>query len=108
MCAAMTQVLAKSSSTTPEVVASASFVAPSNEKSGGHLSYHTRFPSIISNTRKFLRLHSHHAKKQKGVPKGHIAVYVGDSEMKRYVVPLTYLKHHTFQDLLRRGEEEND
>ena len=66
----------------------------------------TRLPSIISNTRQFLKLHSHHAKKQKGVPKGHVAVYVGENEMKRYVVPITYLSHPTFQGLLRLAEEE--
>ncbi|KAG0454103.1 hypothetical protein HPP92_025407 [Vanilla planifolia] len=39
------------------------------------------------------------------LPKGHIVVYVGESR-KRFVVPLSYLKHHLFQALLKRMEEE--
>ncbi|CAA6655923.1 unnamed protein product [Spirodela intermedia] len=39
------------------------------------------------------------------VPKGHFAVYVGESR-RRFVIPLTYLKHASFQTLLRRVEEE--
>ncbi|KAL9238273.1 hypothetical protein vseg_012719 [Gypsophila vaccaria] len=66
----------------------------------------TRFPSIISNAKQILKLHLPNDKNQKGVPKGHIAVYVGETEMKRYVVPLTYLSHPSFQDLLRHAEEE--
>ncbi|KAM7475113.1 hypothetical protein LguiB_022356 [Lonicera macranthoides] len=27
------------------------------------------------------------------VPKGHCAVYVGETEMKRHVIPLSYLNH---------------
>ncbi|CAI0376964.1 unnamed protein product [Linum tenue] len=42
------------------------------------------------------------------VPKGHVAVYVGEVEMmmKRFVVPISYLSHPTFQALLRKAEEE--
>lgn len=40
-----------------------------------------------------------------GVPKGHFAVYVGESR-KRFVIPTSYLKNATFQALLRRSEEE--
>lgn len=66
----------------------------------------TRLSSIISNPRQILKSHSLQAKNRKEVPKGHVAVYVGASEMKRYVVPLTYLSHPSFQDLLRYAEEE--
>lgn len=40
------------------------------------------------------------------VPKGHFAVYVGELDKYRFVVPISYLKHPLFQDLLRRSEEE--
>ncbi|MCD9646454.1 hypothetical protein HAX54_036276 [Datura stramonium] len=42
------------------------------------------------------------------VPKGHMAVYVGESHNNkhRFVVPISSLKHPLFQDLLRHAEEE--
>ena len=39
------------------------------------------------------------------VPKGHLAVYVGE-EMKRFVIPISYLNQHSFQELLSEAEEE--
>ena len=40
------------------------------------------------------------------VPKGLVAVYVGDDEKKRFVIPVVYLNHPYFQDLLFQAEEE--
>ncbi|OMO92862.1 Auxin responsive SAUR protein [Corchorus olitorius] len=41
------------------------------------------------------------------VPKGHFAVYVGELvEKKRFVVPISFLKHSSFQNLLSEAEEE--
>ncbi|XP_019055016.1 PREDICTED: auxin-responsive protein SAUR21-like [Nelumbo nucifera] len=40
------------------------------------------------------------------VPKGHFAVYVGVNEKKRFIVPISYLNHPSFQDLLNKAEEE--
>jgi SAUR family protein len=45
------------------------------------------------------------ASSSKGVPKGYLAVYVGE-EMKRFVIPLSYLNQISFQDLLSQSEEQ--
>lgn len=39
------------------------------------------------------------------VPKGHFAAYVG-GQKKRYAVPISYLKHSSFQNLLSEAEDE--
>ena len=39
------------------------------------------------------------------VPKGYLAVYVGDS-MRRFVIPISYLNQPSFQHLLSQAEEE--
>ena len=39
------------------------------------------------------------------IPKGYLAVYVGD-EMRRFVIPISYLNQPSFQDLLSQAEEE--
>ncbi|KAM7470887.1 hypothetical protein LguiA_009070 [Lonicera macranthoides] len=40
------------------------------------------------------------------VPKGYFAVYVGDQEKKRFVIPISFLNQPSFQDLLSQFEEE--
>ncbi|KAM0001717.1 putative small auxin-up RNA [Helianthus debilis subsp. tardiflorus] len=40
------------------------------------------------------------------VPKGHFSVYVGENSLKRFIVPLVYLKHPSFKTLLNLAEEE--
>ncbi|CAL9230723.1 unnamed protein product [Arabidopsis halleri] len=39
-------------------------------------------------------------------PKGFLAVYVGESLKKRYLVPISYLNQPSFQALLSKSEEE--
>ncbi|KAI9127481.1 hypothetical protein K1719_002040 [Acacia pycnantha] len=39
------------------------------------------------------------------VPKGHLVVYVGE-EIKRFVIPISYLNQPSFQELLSEAEEE--
>ncbi|KAJ9549434.1 hypothetical protein OSB04_021977 [Centaurea solstitialis] len=57
-----------------------------------------RLQSIVANAKQLL--------KRQDVPKGYLAVYVGEVQRKRFVVPLSYLDQPVFQDLLRRSEEE--
>ncbi|KAK8582405.1 hypothetical protein V6N13_069183 [Hibiscus sabdariffa] len=40
------------------------------------------------------------------VPKGYFAVYVGESQKKRFIVPISFLNQPSFQKLLSVAEEE--
>ena len=40
------------------------------------------------------------------VPKGHVPVHVGETHKKRFVIPISYLKHPSFLNLLSKAEEE--
>uniref|UniRef100_A0A7N2N095 Uncharacterized protein n=1 Tax=Quercus lobata TaxID=97700 RepID=A0A7N2N095_QUELO len=40
------------------------------------------------------------------VPKGYFAVSIGETQKKRFVVPISYLSQPLFQDLLSQAEEE--
>ncbi|KAL5788759.1 hypothetical protein ACOSP7_005708 [Xanthoceras sorbifolium] len=40
------------------------------------------------------------------VPKGHLAVYVGERQKKRFIIPVSFLNQPSFQELLRKAEEE--
>ncbi|CAI0438340.1 unnamed protein product [Linum tenue] len=42
----------------------------------------------------------------RSVPKGHIAVYVGQEERKRFIVPISFLSNPLFLELLQLAEEE--
>ncbi|XP_050231140.2 auxin-responsive protein SAUR21-like [Mercurialis annua] len=65
-----------------------------------------RLPSMITNAKQILKKQTFNARNI-NVPKGHVAVYVGEKlEKKRFVVPISYLNHPSFQDLLRRAEQE--
>ncbi|XP_071725315.1 auxin-responsive protein SAUR21-like [Rutidosis leptorrhynchoides] len=40
------------------------------------------------------------------VPKGYLAVYAGEIERTRFVVPISFLNEPSFQELLCKSEEE--
>ena len=68
-----------------------------------------RMPSVVP-AKKFLRRSFSNIKKDASmaveVPKGHLAVYVGEIEKKRFVIPVSFLSLPSFQDLLSQAEEE--
>ncbi|VVB09643.1 unnamed protein product [Arabis nemorensis] len=68
-----------------------------------------RVPRVLQSSKQILRqakLFSSSSSSSLDVPKGYLAVYVGERKMKRFVVPVSYLNQPSFQDLLRKAEEE--
>ncbi|XP_019086602.1 PREDICTED: auxin-induced protein 15A-like [Camelina sativa] len=68
-----------------------------------------RVPRVLQSSRQILRqakLFSSSSSSSLDVPKGYLAVYVGERKMKRFVVPISYLNQPSFQNLLRKAEEE--
>ena len=65
-----------------------------------------RLPSLLFSAVKILRMQSVSAQCQSNVPKGHVAVYVGEIQRKRFLVPISYLNHPSFVNFLSRAVEE--
>ncbi|XP_062079998.1 auxin-responsive protein SAUR19-like [Humulus lupulus] len=63
-----------------------------------------RFPSVV-NAKQLLRMKTA-LNNGRDVPKGCCAVYVGENQKKRFVIPVSYLNHHEFRALLSQAVEE--
>jgi SAUR family protein len=62
------------------------------------LSFHLHIPR--------LNFHHHH-EKNKDIPKGYLAVMVGQREVQqRFVIPIFYVNHPLFMQLWEKAEEE--
>ncbi|XP_022896752.1 auxin-induced protein 15A-like [Olea europaea var. sylvestris] len=65
-----------------------------------------RMPRIIHSKNFLRRVSSMGNHTTVDIPKGHVAVYVGEGEKKRFIIPISYLNHSLFEDLLSQAEEE--
>ncbi|KAL6269942.1 hypothetical protein ACE6H2_026853 [Prunus campanulata] len=69
-----------------------------------------RLPGIVNAKRSLIRSLSSSSQtadsKTLDIPKGYFAVYVGESQKKRFLIPISYLNEPLFLDLLSQAEEE--
>lgn len=65
------------------------------------LSFNRHFPHILQHTQQ------HNRKEVRDIPKGCLAILVGQGEeQQRFVVPVMYLNHPLFMQLLKEAEDE--
>ncbi|XVE93754.1 hypothetical protein REPUB_Repub01dG0221600 [Reevesia pubescens] len=66
-----------------------------------------RIPGVM-HARQVLRQSTNFANQvsSNSVPKGYCTVYVGESQKKRFVIPISFLNQPSFQELLSKAEEE--
>ncbi|KAK9265442.1 hypothetical protein L1049_012386 [Liquidambar formosana] len=62
------------------------------------------FPKVVNAKKTLQRIFS--SPESIDVLKGHFDVYIGEIQKKQFVVPISYLKHPSFQNLLSQVEEE--
>ncbi|KAK4344801.1 hypothetical protein RND71_034977 [Anisodus tanguticus] len=67
-----------------------------------HLNFHFHVPHIH-----FHNHHGHGKRELKDIPKGCLAITVGQGEeQQRFVIPVIYINHPLFMQLLKEAEEE--
>ncbi|OIS98963.1 auxin-responsive protein saur32, partial [Nicotiana attenuata] len=75
-----------------------------------HLNFQLHLPHISSGVRRILNyIHFHHHEKQelKDIPERCLAVKVGqEKEQQRFIIPVDYINHPLFVQLLAEAEEE--
>ena len=68
-----------------------------------------RLPHII-NAKNILRRSNSSGKQDAStsidVPKGNVAIYVGESEKRHFIIPISFLNQPSFLELLSKAEEE--
>nr|XP_043629056.1 auxin-responsive protein SAUR21-like [Erigeron canadensis] len=60
----------------------------------------------LTKAKKILRRSFSNERTLTDIPKGYLAVYVGEGGKKRFIVPVSLLSQASFQELLRQFEEE--
>ncbi|KAI4307048.1 hypothetical protein L6164_030278 [Bauhinia variegata] len=66
-----------------------------------HLNFHLHIPHF------HFHQQDHQKKGLKGIPKGCLAILVGQGEeQQRFVIPVIYINHPLFMQLLKEAEEE--
>lgn len=63
-------------------------------------------PRLIQAKKVLRRSFSNERSTLTDIPKGHLAVYVGEEDKKRFIVPVSLLSQPSFHELLRHYEEE--
>ncbi|KAK9291968.1 hypothetical protein L1049_019920 [Liquidambar formosana] len=71
---------------------------------GSHLlSFHLHMPQLHHHHHN----HQHGKKEMREIPKGCVAIMVGQGEeQQRFVIPVMYINHPLFMQLLKEAEEE--
>ncbi|XWS50282.1 hypothetical protein CRYUN_Cryun12cG0074800 [Craigia yunnanensis] len=65
-----------------------------------HVNFHLHIPHLHS-------FHHHEKKDLKDIPKGCLAILVGQGEeQQKFVIPMIYVNHPLFMQLLKEAEEE--
>ncbi|PIN04009.1 hypothetical protein CDL12_23455 [Handroanthus impetiginosus] len=67
----------------------------------GHQNFHLHMPQI--------HFHNHHhgGSGRRSIPKGCVAITVGQgAEQQRFIIPVIYVNHPLFTELLKEAEEE--